>query len=1034
MRALALILMFGSFAWFRAHFAAATFDDDLKRYIQKLLADSITLTTERISFCHPPPPASGVNKVKPLEQQFNLYFFPDILFWDPLSRIPSIRGVLQCPKEACKGRNSLLRAVGWKDGKTERSNPRRLYGLTTPVVLVSRVYRCQLNNHEVVAHDGHILMQLCKTDRPPFILSHLSGITRDVQTAISSFVLSELTFSGIAKILSQQLWSSLAERCKTLSIHYPTVANLSPSTLDSDIKSMWSTPSNDFIETIFLADFWEKEKLYTARMIKEIGTDGWISMDHTFKVACNIGIKRKSDNKWEKMFDTLFCVLNEKGQVMGWQLTKGTSFENIRGLLQRINSQCESKQQHIKSCYIDNCCSWRSKLQSVFTSSCDVKLDLFHAVSRVVTEMPKRHPFHGACSADFTKVFRVVDDLGPIRKKPTPKSEEILKNLDQFVAKWKNLKFEDRPILTVKAVDEIRKLRKHITKGCLSEIPVGCGSERNENLHKWLRRAVHRNRLSVVLAVALFTTYFYAWNEKRENGSDAIIPPIDCLVNQLSDILSCDSESFGLARSSLSEQNLPRVVLEQYEQNPCSIDTSNVESGDHDTSDMETDNLSKEELLFIIDQAVILYIQYQDLKARGLLSIFNPRFLNLMHQQALFAFDTFHCKDMNFDANASKINLVVSGLGFEILPVPKDGDCLFTSVLLQLEQLLPHADNKELTDHLQMLGLTEKTLPEKVKVLRAKLVDEWLSNKDEYQKFLVDTELEEKAAEFRNNGVFTGELGNMMLLGVSNVLRMPVTVFTAMEHFAIIPVSPRSKPLIGTPIYLSFNHAGPGHYDAVVFQDTFSKNSHEDDTNSVSQQSQETGKLQLSCRCGKGGAKKRSSDGNLKEFCVQIPGERRVSCPCFLSQQGCKNCNCLNCGNYFGKQEQSTSKTELQENGKKRRNREEQFVQKNRVNSLDLISQSSIDLTASTSWCESETLLFEVMLDKLGDQVNNNDVSYLTATYNTLCNLINSNALPFPVNNKTKKQVEGKLKHLRHQAILFREMYMNQVAFNLGMQ
>ena len=56
----------------------------------------------------------------------------------------------------------------------------------------------------------------------------------------------------------------------------------------------------------------------------------------------------------------------------------------------------------------------------------------------------------------------------------------------------------------------------------------------------------------------------------------------------------------------------------------------------------------------------------------------------------------------------------------------------------------------------------------------------------------MDTDIEEKAVEFRNNGVFTGELGNIMLLGVSNVLRMPVTVFTAMEHFAIIPVSPRS--------------------------------------------------------------------------------------------------------------------------------------------------------------------------------------------------------------------------------------------------
>ena len=113
-------------------------------------------------------------------------------------------------------------------------------------------------------------MQLRDTDRPPFILSHLSGITRDVQTAISSYVLSNLTFSAIAKLTRQQLWSSLAERYKTLSIHYPSVASLSPSTLEQGIKSMWSTPSNDFIETIFLADFWEKEKLYTHRMKLEL--------------------------------------------------------------------------------------------------------------------------------------------------------------------------------------------------------------------------------------------------------------------------------------------------------------------------------------------------------------------------------------------------------------------------------------------------------------------------------------------------------------------------------------------------------------------------------------------------------------------------------------------------------------------------------------------------------------------------------------------------------------------------------------------
>ena len=50
------------------------------------------------------------------------YFFPDILFWDPLSRIPSLKGFLKCPREACSGKNSFLRVVGWKDGKTDRNN------------------------------------------------------------------------------------------------------------------------------------------------------------------------------------------------------------------------------------------------------------------------------------------------------------------------------------------------------------------------------------------------------------------------------------------------------------------------------------------------------------------------------------------------------------------------------------------------------------------------------------------------------------------------------------------------------------------------------------------------------------------------------------------------------------------------------------------------------------------------------------------------------------------------------------------------
>ena len=63
----------------------ATFYDDLKSYIQKSLVDSMTLvdrTTERILFCHPPPPWHL--HLKSTKLSHLLSNVTDILFWDPL--------------------------------------------------------------------------------------------------------------------------------------------------------------------------------------------------------------------------------------------------------------------------------------------------------------------------------------------------------------------------------------------------------------------------------------------------------------------------------------------------------------------------------------------------------------------------------------------------------------------------------------------------------------------------------------------------------------------------------------------------------------------------------------------------------------------------------------------------------------------------------------------------------------------------------------------------------------------------------------
>ncbi|KAJ7386187.1 hypothetical protein OS493_010580 [Desmophyllum pertusum] len=327
-----------------------------------------------------------------------------------------------------------------------------------------------------------------------------------------------------------------------------------------------------------------------------------------------------------------------------------------------------------------------------------------------------------------------------------------------------------------------------------------------------------------------------------------------------------------------SLHNLPSVFLEQFRQYPWNMETSGIDCadiGENDEEVLDPNNLTKEELHSIIDQTVILHTQYQSLKERGLLSVFNPRFLNLMHQQTLFAFDTMNCKIDNFDDNITKLDPFISGLGFQILSVPKDRDCLFTSIILQLEQMAPLSDSNELSAFMERLGLGN-TLLEKVLFLRGKLVEEWLRNKSEYQKFLVDTELEDVATEYRNSGVFTGQMGNMMLLGLANVLQMSFVVFTSMEHFSVMPVSPRTRPIIATPIYLAFNHAGPGHYDAVVICESTASTGLPDPEPVHDKPLKMCG-----CRCGKGAAQKRSVDGSLKLFCVQIPGERRVCLPLF---------------------------------------------------------------------------------------------------------------------------------------------------------
>ena len=204
--------------------------------------------------------------------------------------------------------------------------------------------------------------------------------------------------------------------------------------------------------------------------------------------------------------------------VKDYQLTFGTAFHKTESILQKI----VSGGAEIELIFTDNYCHVRVKLKELF-STASVKLDLFHAVARLTLHMPKRHPFYHEATRGLGLVFREEDDIIGDRKGPTAVPAKIQKNIEDFLCRWKPITFKGWKIINDKVENEFEKLMVHVKIGCLSGIPKGMGTNRNENLHKQLGQFV-RNKLAVQTAEALFTHIFYVRNCRANNLE--VVPPI----------------------------------------------------------------------------------------------------------------------------------------------------------------------------------------------------------------------------------------------------------------------------------------------------------------------------------------------------------------------------------------------------------------------------------------------------------------------------------------------------------------------------
>ena len=215
--------------------------------------------------------------------------------------------------------------------------------------------------------------------------------------------------------------------------------------------------------------------------------------------------------------------------------------------------------------------------------------------------------------------------------------------------------------------------------------------------------------------------------------------------------------------------------------------------------------------------------------------------------------------------------------------VAGDGNCCFMSVARGLKEVIERKhENDPLIVHLKSTGLKLYGSCNELSLqLRKLIVEEWLgTNQLHYKSFITNSsDTESDAKKFLDPTYFQGSLGDSMVLAMSNVLCIPIIIFSTIPNNSITPVMPQ-KVICDSLILVVYNHMGAGHYDAVV----------------PKPQPHEKSKKQSKephCRCGINGD---------EPSCVD-KGNYNSCCKCYKLKIACtKECKYKNYSNTFGRQ------------------------------------------------------------------------------------------------------------------------------------
>lgn len=297
-----------------------------------------------------PPPAIDVLSIE--QHGSDSIILPSVILWNPLHVFKSSfpNGCMPCPD--C-GKTATVHF--WTDGSTPNKMPRTIYGLHSPVLLISAVIVCD-SGHRTLSHDERVLQLIPAGTLIPFILLHRTGLTLECAETIMTLCSQGINFYSIETILCNQYWD---EHSKHALVYYDSIKSSKISDSPPFPQFEFHSPSNDLMRKCFITHFLNNEDMYLKEINNLPVTDS-LSFDHTFKVASNIGYLRE-DKKWINMYDSLFIVFNGQGQIISWHFTKSSSFANVKSSLIALSERGKKQKTVIENIYIDNCCQLKKK-------------------------------------------------------------------------------------------------------------------------------------------------------------------------------------------------------------------------------------------------------------------------------------------------------------------------------------------------------------------------------------------------------------------------------------------------------------------------------------------------------------------------------------------------------------------------------------------------------------------------------------------------------------------------------------------------